>query len=88
MTEEYATVYTSVQLLQIAREGVCMSGQNTLQAIVGVVFSAFALEAVVNQLVDHMRDVDGRPVEAPLGCWKVVSGWSGVPPSFTLEPCL
>ena len=56
MPRQSAKLYASVQLTQIARDGVRASEVDTLAAITGIVFSALALEAIVNELVDRVRD--------------------------------
>lgn len=56
MPRQSAKLYASVQLIQIARDGVRASEVDTLAAIAGIVFSALALEAIVNELLDRVRD--------------------------------
>jgi hypothetical protein len=56
MPRQSAKHYTSVQLIQLARDNVRAAEVNTLPAIAGIVFSALSLEAIVNEMLDRVRD--------------------------------
>lgn len=56
MPRRSAKHYTSVQVIQLARDNVRAAEVNTLAAIAGILFSALSLEAIVNELLDRVRD--------------------------------
>jgi len=56
MQPNSAKLYSSGHLLQIARDNVRASQADTLPSIVAIVFSALSLEAIVNELLEIVRE--------------------------------
>jgi hypothetical protein len=78
MPRPSAKLYASVQLIQIARDSVRASQTNTLSAITGIAFSAFTLEAIVNELLDRIRDSSMNTGDAEIAKISAVAHAAGL----------